>query len=536
MLQLFFIYEILVFFITCIGIWLAFWVYFTNPKSKVNKSFSLTSFLIVIWVILCYLANTASDISMGLFWTKLAETTVVMLLLSLYFFSIYFPQELKKRRKILDRIFICMAIILISLISFTDLITEEMLEIKDWGLSPVPGKLWPLFNFTAFFIILSIIYYLMRKYFELPKEEKLKVQYFLIGFFIFIVVNVIFNVILPMYYKNYQFVQLGTNSAIFLLAFTAYAIVKQELFGIRVVLTALLVGLIALLTMVDILFLTNEILAQLFKSLLLVVFLYFGYLLIQSVMREIQYRERLQKANKQLKKLDRAKSEFISIASHQLRSPLSVVKGYISMLSEGTYGNLSFRSQKPIRNVYKANERLIKLVNDLLSLSRIESGKIEIKLDKASLQKIISNLVEDLKTQAHNKNIYLRFNKPKTSLPNILIDQAKIKEVISNIIDNAIKYTARGGVTVTLRKQKFGKQEKAVIEIKDTGLGMTKREISKIFQSFSRGTAGVKLYTGGAGLGLYIAKKFANMHGGDIKAISEGKGKGSTFYIELLIK
>lgn len=375
---------------------------------------------------------------------------------------------------------------------------------------------------------------LFQKYFTFSPKEQIKVQYVLIGLIIFVVPNLIFNVIFPFLGRTAQvrYYPFGNYSAIFLLAFTAYAIVKRELFGIKVVLTALLVGLIAVLILLDIFFLTEDPLAQLFKGLLLIIFLYFGYLLVQSVVREIQYRERLQRAYKELKKLDTAKSEFMSIASHQLRTPLTAIKGYISMILEGSYGQLLEKTRRPMEGVYKSNERLIKLVNDLLSVSRIEAGKIRMKLEKASLEELIESVIEELENEATRKKIYLEWKKPEKVLPKILIDKSKIRAIILNIIDNAIRYTSKGGVTIKAKVS-----DKIVqISVSDTGTGISKEELSKLFESFSRGVAGSRLYTEGVGLGLYIGRKFAEMHEGKIWAKSKGSGKGSTFYLELPIK
>ncbi len=529
------IIDTIVFLINAFGIWLILWVYFGAQDKELKKWFVALVLSSLLWTNFAYLARVTANwnLDWSLICTKITFSAVPLFFITFYFF-IHHLIKLKSN-KFLEYFTLIMGLFIWFFIIFTDFIVKGVgFENSSYFYILGGGKL--LFYLAVLFYMGLGLFLLLRNYFKTSKEKRLQIQYLLVGVFFLYVMNSIFNVFFPIFKGTIEYYRLGDYSNFVFLAFTAYAIVKRELFGIRLVLTTLLIALIAILLLLDAIVFTPQLWLQILKGFIFVIFLYFGYLLIQSVMREIHYRERLQKANKELKKLDRAKSEFISIASHQLRTPLSIVKGYVSMLSEGTYGNLPPRSQKPIKNVYKANQRLIKLVNDLLSLSRIESGKIEIKLEKASLQKITSNLVEGLKTQAHDKNIYLRFDKLKTSLPNILIDEAKIKEIISNLIDNAIKYTTEGGITVTLKRQKFGKQEKAVIEIKDTGLGMTKKEISKIFESFSRGKAGLKLYAGGAGLGLYIAKKFANMHGGDVKATSQGKSKGSTFYIELPIK
>ena len=131
-----------------------------------------------------------------------------------------------------------------------------------------------------------------------------------------------------------------------------------------------------------------------------------------------------------------------------------------------------------------------------------------------------------------NKKIYLKWEKPKKALSQTLIDKDKIRQVLSNVIDNAIRYTNKGGVNIKLNSQ----NSKFKIEVIDTGAGMTHEELDKMFESFSRGVAGTRLYTEGVGLGLYISRKFIEMHNGKIWAESPGRGKGSTFHIEIPIK
>jgi signal transduction histidine kinase len=240
----------------------------------------------------------------------------------------------------------------------------------------------------------------------------------------------------------------------------------------------------------------------------------------------------LKDAYDDLKELDTAKSEFVSIASHQLRTPLTAVKGYLSMMLEGTYGNIQNPLKGKLRNVFESSERLIKLVNDLLSVSKIEAGKIELARSDISVEDLISDIADFLKIEAKKKKISLKWSKPKKRLPKISIDPDKTREIISNIIDNSIKYTQKGSITVTAEER----DNSILIKVSDTGEGLSEEEKEKIFQSFSRGTAGNQFYTEGAGLGLYVARKFVEMHDGKIWAESAGKGQGTTFYIELPVK
>jgi len=240
----------------------------------------------------------------------------------------------------------------------------------------------------------------------------------------------------------------------------------------------------------------------------------------------------LETANQELKRLDKAKSEFVSIASHQLRTPLTAMKGYLSLLLEGTYGALNDTFKKPINNIYNSNQRLIRLVNDLLSLSRIESGKIKADREQANVAEIVQSVIEELRIKAEQKSLKLVFDEPTIPVSAIFIDTEKIRNVILNLIDNSIRYTKEGSITTSITSM-----EKIVrITITDTGEGMNEEEIQKLFKSFSRGQAGEELSTEGAGLGLYIARKFVEMHKGKIWATSEGKEKGSTFHIELPVR
>jgi len=316
----------------------------------------------------------------------------------------------------------------------------------------------------------------------------------------------------------------GNILVIFGVLLVAFAILKYHLFEIRVILTEVLVAVIGLLLLVQAM--TAESFTwQLLGFGLFILFCVFGYLLIRSVISEIKRRQ-------EIEKIDKAKSEFISIASHQLRTPLTAVKGYISMLLEGTYGQLSEKQAKSLENVYQSNERLMRLVNDLLNLSRLDAGKIEFSPEPISLKEMISDIVEELKINAEKKGLYMKMVKPPEQLPKIMADQDKLRQVILNIVDNAIKYTKEGGITLELKK--VGEEEE--IKISDTGEGMDKGELNSLFQMFSRATAGTQLHAEGAGLGLYVARQFIEMHGGKIWAESPGKGRGSAFYIQLPIR
>lgn len=237
----------------------------------------------------------------------------------------------------------------------------------------------------------------------------------------------------------------------------------------------------------------------------------------------------LKVAYKKLQQLDKTKTEFMSIVSHQLRTPLSIIKGHLSMINEGIYDNNEERKREVIDNVLEANERLITLVNDVLNVSRIQAGRVEIKKENTNLEEVVEKTIERLLPNVEDKNVKLIFHPSKEKLPKINIDISKIENALLNLIDNAIKYTNQGSVEACIKRVNNSLQ----VEIKDTGEGMNKEELEKLFETFSRGDAGKRNWIQGAGLGLYIAKQFVEMHDGKVWAESKGEGKGSKFYMKL---
>lgn len=497
---------------------LGLFVFFKNPKEKINQTFSLLCLSITLWALPYCFWQLANDEKTALFWSRVLMVGAIFIPVTFLHF-VFSLLNLQEKRKL----FLTLSYILASIffiLDFTPLFVKNVTSELYFPYWPKPGIFFHPFLFL-FFTYITYGCYLLFKAFKKSKGiERVQFAYFLIASLIGF----------PSGSTNY-FLWYGIPIppylnilVIFFPIFTTYGIIKHHLFRISVILTELLLGLISLLLIIQI-FMAPTILWRFVNSGIFVLFCIFGWLLIKYTFREIKRRE-------ELEKISQAKTEFLSIASHQLRTPLSVLKGYLSMILEGNYGELSERLKTPLINVYSSTERLIKLVNDFLNITKIETGKVEIELEEVDLEELIADQVKELEIKAKEKNLGLIFEKPKEKIPKLLLDKEKIGQAISNLIDNAIRYTHSGEVRVIL--EKTGNFVK--IKVKDTGEGLTKEEAEKLFESFSRGEAGRKFYTEGSGLGLYIAKKLVELHKGKIWVESPGKGKGSTFYIELKIK
>ncbi|MBP2029187.1 PAS domain S-box-containing protein [Methanohalophilus levihalophilus] len=242
-----------------------------------------------------------------------------------------------------------------------------------------------------------------------------------------------------------------------------------------------------------------------------------------------RYAEELAEANEELKSLDKMKDEFLSNVSHELKTPLTSIKGYTQLLSDGTLGELNEEQLKAQNTVARNSERLKRLVESLLYLSRIQAGTVEYFFEPLQIEEILAHIQEDLKIQASQKKVNLELKLDK-EMPLINGDRDKLTDMITNIVDNAIKFTPEeGNVTVS----GLAEDEGIHIIVKDSGIGIPKEMIGSLFQRFYQIDSSRKRKYGGTGLGLYISKTIAEAHHGTIWIESEGEGKGTEVHISL---
>ncbi len=237
---------------------------------------------------------------------------------------------------------------------------------------------------------------------------------------------------------------------------------------------------------------------------------------------------RLKQTNLKLKQLDTAKDEFISMASHQLRTPLTSVKGYVSMVMDGDAGEVSQEQKKLLSEAFASSQRMVFLIADLLNVSRIKTGKFLMEKNKINLEKIVQEEVDQLTPTAKTRSVLINYSQP-SSFPEMMLDKTKTRQVIMNFIDNAIYYTKGGGdITVTLT----AKKNHIEYRVKDTGIGIPAADQHKLFTKFFRASNAKKARPDGTGLGLYMAQKIIAAQGGSVTFKSK-EGKGSTFGFNL---
>lgn len=226
--------------------------------------------------------------------------------------------------------------------------------------------------------------------------------------------------------------------------------------------------------------------------------------------------------------LNQAKDEFISVASHQLRTPATGVKQYIGMLLEGMFGELSSAQKQILEKAYDSNERQLKIVSDLLNVARVDAGKVILKETEVDMNTLLADVAREESEITRERSQKVEFT-PASVPATAWADKDTIRMVFENLIDNASKYSEEGQtikVAVRVRKRSV------TVKITDEGVGIDEADMGKLFEKFSRIHNPLSTQAGGSGLGLYWAKKIVDLHGGTIE-VESSPGKGTTFFVHL---
>jgi len=516
-----------------LSLFLGMYVYMDDKNNKVNKIFVLMLLSAFLWIF----CNFMTDISSNIFYIDLwSKATIIGPIFIGYFFyrlSFIFPRETKLNKLHLSIVHLIISIFLV--LTFTK-INISGVYLLDNGIPAIePGPLYLFFLVYFVFIVYLSSKNLFNGYHTFFRLEKLQVKFISIGLGISIISGVITNLILPILYDS-SLVNFGPYFILIFTFFTSYAVIRFKMFNIKIITAQLLVFSLWTFILLRIL-LTNDIQERIINSSLLILLIIFGILLIKSVIKEVAQRENieklavdLQKANDKLKDLDKQKSEFVSFATHQLRAPLTAMKGYASLILEGDLGALSQEIRSAISRIYDSSDTLTHIVDDYLNISRIELGAMKYTFENVNLIELIDNVIAELKPNIEKSKTTLSFIVDRNKKFVFRADKDKFKQIIANIIDNSVKYTPIGNVVVKLEKTN---DMNILLSIKDNGIGIAPEVIPKLFAKFSRADNANKKNIHGTGLGLFVAKEIVSAHKGKIWAESEGEGKGSTFFVEL---
>ena len=506
-----------------------------DKKSATGILFFLFALTNAVTSISNYLSLNSPNDQSTLFWIRMVMFCAAFMGLFFYLFASTFPS-----RSILIKKFWFYLLIIFALIDSIIAISPWLftkVTINDLQIQPAPGPGMLPYMLIFISMIIGGIILLIKNYLRSKGNLRTQYKFLFSGLALTFIFIIAINLILVNVYKISSFQFMAGLFTLIYVATIAYAIVKHNLFNIRVIVTEIAVAIINIILITQI-FSSRTVLEGLLRSLFFVLVFYGSYILVNSVHREIKQREEIQKladdlkvANEHLKDLDKLKDDFLSMAAHELNTPLAAITGYLSMiLEENIGGEVNPKIKKYLENMFTSSKRLTLLIKDMLNVSRIESGRIHLIYADTPIESVIEQAIAEIGSKAKERNQSLIYHKPKVKMPHTWFDASRVTEVLINIIGNAIKYTDTDGKIEVFVKN----DEKFItVSIKDNGRGIPKDKIDTVFEKFSQVDI-LKDEIKGTGLGMYISKKFIELMGGKIWFDSV-ESKGSIFYFTLPI-
>lgn len=482
-----------------------------------------------VWVDCAYLARTVANENADLVFIRIAWSITPFLFVLVYSFILNYLNKVQRYKIFTVISYIIGAVFLFITLNTSLIILGISFNSKNI-LQIIYGPLvWGFFGIVSFYTVVS--YFILIKCYrekDIQADVKYGLRVMLIGLTVFFVANSIFNIIFPVFFKVFDLYEFGDYTTILFIALIAYATVRHSFFNVKTIVSTFLTVFLASFLLLDALLFSSNTTQAVIKGSVFLLYVPFGYLLVKSVLNEVKQREQLQILNKRLEDLDKQKDEFVSMAAHELRSPLTAIKGYVSMIIEGDTGDIPEKARQFLADAMAVTDRLVRLVNNMLDVSRIEEGRIVYQMEETSLIKAIQEAYYSFRVEAERKKLAFKLDIPNGTEDNVKVDPDRVQEVIGNFVSNAIKFTEKGSVDIVMSNPT---PETVRVEVKDTGPGITKQEQEKLFQKFYRAeTTSGKTF--GTGLGLYITKLLIEKFGGKIGLVSE-IDKGSNFWFEL---
>ncbi|MCE9628730.1 MAG: HAMP domain-containing histidine kinase [Candidatus Vogelbacteria bacterium] len=522
-----------------VAICLGLFVYWKNDKSLLSRILLSLSVFYLLWAFLNLMiwSGYAHGNLIMFAWSQIEVFSIPLFFLSFYFIYVFIEdRDLNIRWKAL-----AMLLLLPAVIYAATPFHLQSYDIQEC-ISVEAETYMTYVKFLKISISLIIITYSSYKFYILRNRRR-EIVILTLGSLVFLY-SFFLSSIISDQTVDYRYELYGLFGMIVFIGTLVYLIIIKQAFNIKVIAGQFLVIALIILTGSQLFFVRNTT-SQILSVITLLFTSFFGYFLIKSVNKEVETskyalslaedlsksNDKLFELNKKLKELDRQKTEFVSMASHQLRTPLTAIKGYSSMLLEGSFGELSEKTKGAVDVIYQSSQRLVSVIEDFLNITRIELGKMKYDVTIFDIRDLVKNVTDELIPFAKRKKLNLVVNLGRGAYQ-VSADYGKMSQVVSNVIDNAIKYTPAGSVSVEVTKPS-GDSKHIHINVKDTGVGIAAESIPKLFKKFIRADEVGKTHITGTGLGLYVVKQILDAHKGTISIESPGVGKGTTFSIVL---
>lgn len=528
------------------------YVFWSGRRMLLNGLFFTITTCFSLWIVLNLISWTNIHSDFLLFvWTLFGVFPSIMAVASVYFIYVF----LEKKDVSLKLKAVFFALLVPILVLAPTGFNLGGFDITACDAFKFEGNIFKTYyNILGLVAIVWIALLLIRRY--RTSVPELKKQVVLMGIGIESLLLLFFAIIFFVsqltawgIFPDSRFEMYGLFGMPIFIGFIGYLIVRFKTFNVKLLAAQALV--IALWILVpSILFIRRIENVRVVVSITSLLLLALGVYLIRSVLREVQQREQIErlakeiqrsyelekkayelekKAKEELENLDKTKNQFLLLIQHNLRTPLTSMMGYADLLLNGSFGKINKKTTEVIKKFQGSTGNLIKMVNDFLDVTQFQLGKDILAMKPGiPLEPILTEIVSELQDKADIKGVYLKLEKPERDF-SIKADRVKLKAALTNVIDNSIKYTPKGGVTIKVKNH-----DSIKIIVEDTGIGISPENLKTLFNRiFDRGEAAKKAAATGSGIGLYLASQIIKYHNGKIWAESPGEGKGTTFHIEL---
>lgn len=496
-----------------------------GKKDKTNIIYSIFVLFASMWAVGLAFFFIEPDITRSLYIANFYYVAAAGIPLFFLYFTLVFPERILLKKNIKILIFIPLVVLIMAFLVDKNFLIKEVFlygNQKDVSINYIN-----YFSYSLYFIIFVLLSYvnLFKSYLKSVNLYEInQLKFIIIGTSIGFIFGMFFNLFLPLL-GYYQYIWLGPIFSFSMVASIGYSINKHHLFDIKVVATEILTFILWLVILVRTLF-AETLNEQILNGSLLVATIVVGVFIIRSVIKEVRLREQIEKLADDLKAANAGQANLMHFMNHQVKGRFGNAKNIFAELLTNDYGEIPEFAKPLLEKGLDETTKGVDYVQSILKGASAESGTLPYDMKQINFKSLVEEVALKQKEFIEKKDLKFNLEIGEGDY-SVWGDSLELGEAIKNIIDNSLNYTPTGNISVLLKNS----DKEIVLEVKDTGVGISKEDMEKLFKSGGRGAQSLKINTNSTGYGLAFSKGVIEAHKGKISAYSEGEGKGSAFTI-----